>query len=64
MEEAQLECDGIARFVNHQVVELARNILEKSEEKLLTSQCFYELSENLEKLLQDVSYAHNYIHAG
>ena len=54
MDEAQLESDGTACFVNHQVVELARNILEKSEEKLLTSQCFYELSENLEKLLQDV----------
>ena len=46
--------DGTASFVHHQVVELARDCLVKSQEKMITSVYFYELSENLEKLLQDV----------
>ncbi|XP_069960406.1 microtubule-associated serine/threonine-protein kinase 3 isoform X6 [Cherax quadricarinatus] len=42
---------AIARFVHHQVIELAKDCLQKSQEKLITSRYFYELSENLEKLL-------------
>uniref|UniRef100_T1JBB4 Uncharacterized protein n=1 Tax=Strigamia maritima TaxID=126957 RepID=T1JBB4_STRMM len=43
--------DGITRFVHHQVVEMARDCLQKSQEKLITSRYFYEMSENFEKLL-------------
>ena len=50
-----LDCDAIARFVHHQLVEMARDCLAKSRDKLISSAYFYELSENLEKLLQDVS---------
>jgi microtubule-associated serine/threonine kinase len=52
---SDLESDGIARFVHHQIVEMARDCLTKSKEKLISSSYFYELSENLEKLLADVS---------
>ncbi|CAH1775457.1 unnamed protein product [Owenia fusiformis] len=47
------ECDGIARFIHHQVLELARDCLDKSKEKMLSSGYFYEFSESLEKLLSD-----------
>ena len=50
-----LEKDGTARFVHHQVLELAADCLNKSKEKMISSAYFYELSENLEKLLADVS---------
>lgn len=46
---------AIARFVHHQVLEMAKDCLEKSQQKLITSRYFYELSENLEKLLCEVS---------
>jgi len=52
--DAGLELDGTARFVQHQVVELARDCLEKSRSKLISSSYFYELSENLERLRHDV----------
>ena len=45
---------AIARFVHHQVLEMAKDCLQKSQEKLITSRYFYELSENLEKLLCEV----------
>lgn len=45
---------AIARFVHHQVIEMAKDCLQKSQEKLITSRYFYELSENLEKLLCEV----------
>ncbi|KAK7023477.1 Microtubule-associated serine/threonine-protein kinase 4 [Halocaridina rubra] len=44
---------AIARFVHHQVLEMAKDCLQKSQEKLITSRYFYELSENLEKLLSE-----------
>ncbi|MCL4122041.1 UNVERIFIED_CONTAM: hypothetical protein GTU68_027106, partial [Idotea baltica] len=44
---------AIARFVHHQVIEMAKDCLQKSREKLITSRYFYELSENLEKLLTE-----------
>ncbi|KAF5304296.1 hypothetical protein FQR65_LT07988 [Abscondita terminalis] len=46
-------CDSlpIMRFVHHQVLEMARDCLHKSQAKLITSRYFYEMSENLERLL-------------
>lgn len=51
--EAEISADSIAivRFVHHQTLEMARDCLQKSEDKLITSRYFYEMSENLEKLL-------------
>ncbi|XP_068949777.1 microtubule-associated serine/threonine-protein kinase 2-like isoform X2 [Petaurus breviceps papuanus] len=45
--------DGALSFIHHQVIELARDCLDKSRNGLITSRYFYELQENLEKLLQD-----------
>uniref|UniRef100_A0A8C0HHF4 non-specific serine/threonine protein kinase n=1 Tax=Chelonoidis abingdonii TaxID=106734 RepID=A0A8C0HHF4_CHEAB len=45
--------DGVLSFIYHQVTELSRDCLDKSREGLITSRYFYELQENLEKLLQD-----------
>ncbi|XP_066152920.1 microtubule-associated serine/threonine-protein kinase 3 isoform X1 [Euwallacea fornicatus] len=49
------ECDylPIVRFVHHQVLEMARDCLYKSQNKLITSRYFYEMSENLERLLME-----------
>lgn len=51
------DCDylPIVRFVHHQVLEMARDCLHKSQNKLITSRYFYEMSENLERLLTEVS---------
>ncbi|XP_043819437.1 microtubule-associated serine/threonine-protein kinase 2 isoform X4 [Dromiciops gliroides] len=45
--------DGALSFIHHQVIELARDCLDKSRDGLITSRYFFELQENLEKLLQD-----------
>ncbi|XP_045715912.1 microtubule-associated serine/threonine-protein kinase 2 isoform X5 [Phyllostomus hastatus] len=45
--------DGALSFIHHQVIEMARDCLDKSRSGLITSQYFYELQESLEKLLQD-----------
>ncbi|XP_062419650.1 microtubule-associated serine/threonine-protein kinase 2 isoform X3 [Pungitius pungitius] len=45
--------DGVLSFIHHQLTELSRDCLLKSREGLITSRYFYELQENLEKLLQD-----------
>ncbi|XP_040326019.1 microtubule-associated serine/threonine-protein kinase 2 isoform X8 [Herpailurus yagouaroundi] len=45
--------DGTLSFIHHQVIEMARDCLDKSQSRLITSHYFYELQENLEKLLQD-----------
>lgn len=47
--------DGVLSFIHHQLIELCRDCLEKSRDGLITSRYFYELQENLEKLLHDVS---------
>ena len=49
-------CDflPIIRFVHHQVLEMTRDFLHKSQNKLITSRYFYEMSENLERLLLEV----------
>uniref|UniRef100_A0A8C2SJQ2 non-specific serine/threonine protein kinase n=1 Tax=Capra hircus TaxID=9925 RepID=A0A8C2SJQ2_CAPHI len=45
--------DGVLSFIHHQIIELARDCLTKSRDGLITTVYFYELQENLEKLLQD-----------
>ena len=56
MKAAEAAADSIAivRFVHHQIIEMARDCLQKSQDKLITSRYFYEMSENLEKLLAEV----------
>lgn len=57
-ENKTVNCDSLSdvsspiiRFVHHQVLEMARDCLNKSHAKLITSRYFYEMSENLERLL-------------
>jgi len=52
-EDVTIDHDSVAivRFVHHQLLEMARDCLLKSTERLVTSRYFYEMSENLEKLL-------------
>jgi len=45
---------GALRFAHHQVVKLAQDCLRKSRDQLLSSAYFYELSESLQTLLNDV----------
>ncbi|XP_071161735.1 microtubule-associated serine/threonine-protein kinase 3-like isoform X2 [Mytilus edulis] len=64
--ETNHECDAISRFLHKQVLEMAKNTLEKSEQKQITSSYFYEVSESLEKLVEDAEEkeeeAYNYIY--
>ncbi|KFM64272.1 hypothetical protein X975_14617, partial [Stegodyphus mimosarum] len=43
--------DAVARFVHHQVIHMAQDCLSQSQSQLITSHYFFEMSENLEKLL-------------
>uniref|UniRef100_A0AAY5JXW1 non-specific serine/threonine protein kinase n=1 Tax=Esox lucius TaxID=8010 RepID=A0AAY5JXW1_ESOLU len=45
--------DGVLGFIQHQLVELARDCLDKSQMGLVTSRYFMELQEKLEKLLHE-----------
>ncbi|KAM4808302.1 microtubule-associated serine/threonine-protein kinase 4 [Rhinophrynus dorsalis] len=45
--------DGVLSFTHHQIVELARDCLDKSHQGLITSRYFMELQQKLEKLLQE-----------
>ncbi|KAM6364726.1 microtubule-associated serine/threonine-protein kinase 1 [Pluvialis apricaria] len=45
--------DGALSFIQHQLVELARDCLDKARHGLITAGYFYELQENMERLLQD-----------
>ncbi|CAL1530340.1 unnamed protein product [Lymnaea stagnalis] len=47
------ESDAVLCFLHYQVIELARDCLNKSAEKMVTKAYFYELQDNLEKLVQD-----------
>lgn len=47
--------DGALSFIQHQLAELARDCLAKARHGLITAGYFYELQENMERLLQDVS---------
>ena len=59
LEVSDAESAGVVRFVHNQVVKLAEDCLQKSRDKLITSSYFYELSENLQTLLFDVSFPKN-----
>ena len=43
--------DGSARFIHNQIVEIAKDCLDKSTNDLITSLYFYEMTDNLERLL-------------
>uniref|UniRef100_A0A8C5LY38 non-specific serine/threonine protein kinase n=1 Tax=Leptobrachium leishanense TaxID=445787 RepID=A0A8C5LY38_9ANUR len=45
--------DGVLGFIHHQIIELARDCLDKSKGALVTSNYFAELQEKLEKILED-----------
>ncbi|XP_061457438.1 microtubule-associated serine/threonine-protein kinase 3 isoform X2 [Rhineura floridana] len=45
--------DGVLGFIHHQIIELARDCLSKSQGALITSRYFVELQEKLEKMLRD-----------
>uniref|UniRef100_A0A8C7MAW1 non-specific serine/threonine protein kinase n=1 Tax=Oncorhynchus kisutch TaxID=8019 RepID=A0A8C7MAW1_ONCKI len=45
--------DGVISFIHHQIAELSRDCLSKAREGLITTVYFFELQENLEKLLND-----------
>ncbi|XP_015193330.2 microtubule-associated serine/threonine-protein kinase 3 isoform X5 [Lepisosteus oculatus] len=45
--------DGVLSFAHHQIIELARDCLDKSRQGLITSRYFCELQEKLEKLYQE-----------
>ncbi|MEQ2207358.1 hypothetical protein XENOCAPTIV_011063 [Xenoophorus captivus] len=47
--------DGVLGFAHHQIIELARDCLEKSCLGLITSSYFCEFTDKLEKLVQEVS---------
>lgn len=51
--------DGVLGFIQHQLVELARDCLDKSQKGLITSLYFLELQENLDKLLHEVRHETN-----
>lgn len=46
--------DAVARFVHRQVIHIAEDCLTQSQKQLITSHYFFEMSENLEKLLIEV----------
>lgn len=56
--------DGVLGFIQHQLVELVRDCLDKSQKGLVTSMYFAELQEKLEKLLHEVRKhsSQHYIH--
>ncbi|KAM6971780.1 microtubule-associated serine/threonine-protein kinase 1 [Aplochiton taeniatus] len=45
--------DGVLSFIHHQIAELSRDCLTKSREGLITTVYFFELQENLEKMMHD-----------
>uniref|UniRef100_A0A671V2Z9 non-specific serine/threonine protein kinase n=1 Tax=Sparus aurata TaxID=8175 RepID=A0A671V2Z9_SPAAU len=45
--------DGVLGFIQHQLVELVRDCLDKSQKGLVTSRYFAELQEKLDKLLHE-----------
>lgn len=46
--------DGVLGFIQHQLVELVRDCLEKSRKGLITSCYFVELQEKIENFLHEV----------
>uniref|UniRef100_A0A8D8UCW6 non-specific serine/threonine protein kinase n=1 Tax=Cacopsylla melanoneura TaxID=428564 RepID=A0A8D8UCW6_9HEMI len=53
MESASPDAAPIIRFVHHQILEIARDCLLKSKEKVISNRYFYEMSEKLERLLTE-----------
>lgn len=53
LETASPDAAPIIRFVHHQILEIARDCLFKSKEKLISNRYFYEMSEKLERLLTE-----------
>ncbi|KAG1702077.1 Microtubule-associated serine/threonine-protein kinase 2 [Nymphon striatum] len=53
LQHSDLASDAVAHFVHHQVLELAGDCLQKSKEKLITSRYFFEMTESLDKLLNE-----------
>lgn len=53
--------DGVLGFAHHQIIELARDCLEKSRLGLITSSYFCELTDKLERLVQEVRASLNFI---
>lgn len=53
LRECSPDAAPIIRFVHHQILEMARDCLKTSQEKIITRGYFYEISENLEKLLSE-----------
>ncbi|KRX63590.1 Microtubule-associated serine/threonine-protein kinase 2 [Trichinella sp. T9] len=47
----KLFSDGCARFIHHQIVELASDCLLKSKEEIISSVYFYEMTESLKNIL-------------
>ncbi|KAJ8283773.1 hypothetical protein COCON_G00026230 [Conger conger] len=45
--------DGVLSFIHHQIAELSRDCLAKARDELITTVYFFELQENLDKLLND-----------
>ncbi|KAJ8406860.1 hypothetical protein AAFF_G00297760, partial [Aldrovandia affinis] len=45
--------DGVLSFIHHQITELSRDCLAKARDELITTVYFFELQENLDKLLND-----------
>ncbi|XP_048358620.1 microtubule-associated serine/threonine-protein kinase 4 isoform X10 [Sphaerodactylus townsendi] len=45
--------DGVLSFTHYQIIELARDCLDKSHQGLITSRYFFELQHKLDKLLQE-----------
>lgn len=46
--------DAVARFVHHQVIQMAEDCLSQSQNQIISSQYFFEMSESLEKLMFEV----------
>lgn len=49
----EVASDAVTRFVHHQVIELAKDCLQKSKDELLTSHYFHEMSDSLDRLVTD-----------
>ncbi|XP_070194512.1 microtubule-associated serine/threonine-protein kinase 3-like isoform X2 [Littorina saxatilis] len=51
--DEEQESNAVLSFLHHQVLQLAQDCLTKSKDKMVTRAYFYELLDNLEKLLED-----------
>ncbi|TGZ51510.1 hypothetical protein CRM22_010738 [Opisthorchis felineus] len=51
--EDTVSWSAVARFVHRQVVQHARDCLQKALSRIVTCRYFYEMTENLEKLVED-----------